>query len=135
MNIFKKVVDVLIKLMIPFVVLALILGMAKISLDLREIFNSPTIQSGLNLLVTNILSLFIVMELLRSLIVYFEIHRIKITFIIEGALVFILREIMIGLYQSKMAGGEVLSLSGLLLVVGIIRTLAIAFSPKNSKEL
>ncbi len=135
MNIFKKVVDVLIKLMIPFVILALVLGMAKICLDLREIFNSPTIQSGLNLLVTNILSLFIVMELLRSLIVYFEIHRIKITFIIDGALVFILREIMIGLYQSKMATEEVLSLSGLLLVVGIIRTLAIAFSPKNSKEL
>ena len=77
MNLFKKVVDVLIKLMIPFVILALVLGMAKICLDLREIFNSPTIQSGLNLLVTNILSLFIVMELLRSLIVYFEIHRLN----------------------------------------------------------
>lgn len=38
MNLFKKVVDVLIKLMIPFVILALMLGMAKICLDLREIF-------------------------------------------------------------------------------------------------
>ena len=134
MNLFKKVVDVLIKLMIPFVILALMLGMAKICLDLREIFKSPTIQTGLNLLVTNILSLFIIMELLRSLIVYFEIHRLKITFIIDGALVFILREIMIGLYQSKMATREILSLSGLLLVVGIIRTLAIEFSPKNAQE-
>jgi uncharacterized membrane protein (DUF373 family) len=79
MNLFKKTVDVLIKLMIPF---------------------------------TNILSLFIIMELLRSLIVYFESHRLKITFIIDGALVFILWEIMIGLYQSKMATREILSLSG-----------------------
>jgi membrane protein DedA with SNARE-associated domain len=44
MNIFKMVVDVLIKLMIPFVILALILGMAKMCLDLKEIFNSPTIH-------------------------------------------------------------------------------------------
>jgi uncharacterized membrane protein (DUF373 family) len=134
MNLFKKVLDVLIKLMIPFIVLALMLGMAKICLDLRQIFKSPTIQAGLNLLVTNILSLFIIMELLRSLIEYFEIHRIKITFIIDGAMVFILREIMIGLYQSKMASREILSLSCLLLVVGIIRTLAIVFSPNNVQE-
>ncbi len=134
MNLFKKALDILIKLMIPFIILAVMLGMAKICLDLREIFRSPTIQSGLNLLVTNILSLFIIMELLRSLIEYFEIHRIRITFIIDGAMVFILREIMIGLYQSKMATGEILSLSCLLLVVGIIRTLAIVFSPKNVQE-
>ncbi|MFH0789128.1 MAG: phosphate-starvation-inducible PsiE family protein [Pseudomonadota bacterium] len=121
--------------MVPFIILALMLGVAKICLDLREIFRSPTIQGGLNLLVTNILSMFIVMELLRSLIEYFEIHRLKITFIIDGVLVFILREIMIGLYQSKMNLKEVLSLSFLLLVVGIIRTLAILFSPKNIKEL
>jgi uncharacterized membrane protein (DUF373 family) len=134
MILFKKVVNILIKLMIPFIVLAMMLGMAKICLDLKEIFRSPTIQAGFNLLVTNILSMFIVIELLRSLIDYFEIHRLKITFIIDGAMVFILREIMIGLYESKINQKDILSLSLLLLVVGVIRTLAILFSPKNIKE-
>jgi uncharacterized membrane protein (DUF373 family) len=78
--------------------------------------------------------MFIVIELLRSLIDYFEIHRLKITFIIDGAMVFILREIMIGLYESKINQKDILSLSLLLLVVGVIRTLAILFSPKNIKE-
>jgi uncharacterized membrane protein (DUF373 family) len=134
MPVFKKVIDILIKLIIPFVILALMLGMAKICLDLREIFRSPTIQTGLNLLVTNILSMFIVMELLRSLIEYFEIHRLKITFIIDSALVFILREIMIGLYQNKISVQETMAFSILLLVVGAIRTLAILFSPRSVKE-
>jgi len=116
--------------MIPFIILALMLGMARICLDLREIYLSPTILGGLNLLVTNILSMFIIIELFRSLVEYFEIHRLKITFIIDGALVFILREIMIGLYQSKMDVNETLAVSFLLLVVGAIRTMAILFSPK-----
>lgn len=120
--------------MIPFIILALMLGMAKICLDLREIYQSSTILGGLNLLVTNILFMFIVMELLRSLIDYFEIHRLRITFIIDGALVFILREIMIGLYQNKLEKNVILSLSFLLLVLGIIRTLAIVFSPKQVRE-
>ena len=35
MKLFKKVVDVLIRMMIPLVILALMLGMARIFLDLK----------------------------------------------------------------------------------------------------
>lgn len=37
MNLFKKVVDIIIKLMIPLVILALMIGSARIFLDLREV--------------------------------------------------------------------------------------------------
>jgi len=86
-------------------------------------------------MVTNILSMFIVIELLRSIIEYFEIHRLRITFIIDAALVFILREIMIGVYQHKMGAIEIGSLAVLLLVIGGIRTLAIIYSPDKIKEV
>lgn len=120
--------------MVPFIILALLLGVARIFLDLRGVYRSATIDEGFNLLVTNILSMFIVIELLRSILDYFEIHRLRITFIIDGALVFILREIMIGIYQHRMEAFEIISLSVLLLVIGIIRTLAIVHSPKSLKE-
>jgi uncharacterized membrane protein (DUF373 family) len=134
MKLFKKVVDVLIRMMIPLVILALMLGMARIFLDLKGVFLSPSITEGFNSLLTDILSMFVVMELLRSILEYFEIHRLRITFIIDGVLVFILREIMVGIYQDKMSAIETISLAVLLLVIGVIRTLAIVHSPKGFSD-
>lgn len=134
MRFFKKAVDIIIKLMIPLVILSLMIGIAKLFLDLRVVFKSPTIAAGFDVMVTNILSMFIVIELLRSIIEYFEIHRLKITFITDAALVFILREVMIGVYQHKMGAVEIGSLAILLLVIGGIRALAIVYSPDKAKE-
>lgn len=134
MRLFKKVVDIIIKLMIPLVILALMIGIARIFLDLRVVFKTPTIAAGLDIMVTNILSVFIVIELLRSIIEYFEIHRLRITFITDAALVFILREVMVGIYQHKMNAVEIGSLAILLLVIGVVRTLAIVYSPSKTKE-
>ena len=77
MNLFKKVVDIIIKLLIPLVILALMIGIAKIFIDLRTVFRSQTISEGFDLMVTNILSMFIIIELLRSVIEYFEYTDLK----------------------------------------------------------
>ncbi len=134
MRLFKKVVDIIIKLMIPLVILALMMGIARIFIDLKTVFKSPTIAAGFDIMVTNILSMFIVIELLRSIIEYFEIHRLRITFIVDAAIVFILREVMIGIYQHKMGAVEIASMAVLLLVIGGIRALAIVYSP-DKKEV
>lgn len=134
MRLFKKVVDLIVRLLIPLVILALLIGVARIFLDLREVFMSPTIAAGFDIMVTNILSMFVVIELLRSIIEYFEINRLKITFIIDASIVFILREVMIGIYQHKTDAVEIASLAVLLLVIGGIRALAIVFSP-DKKEV
>ena len=115
-------------------ILALAIGVAKIFLDLKAVFKSPTITEGFNIMITNILSIFVVIELLRSIIEYFEIRRLRITFITDAALVFILREIMIGIYQHDIVAVEIASLSVLLLVIGGIRTLAILYSPDRTGE-
>lgn len=135
MRLFKKVVDIIIKLMIPLVILALMIGIARIFLDLREVFRSSTIAGGFDIMVTNILSMFVIVELLKGIIEYFEIHRVKITFITDATLVFILREVMIGIYQHKMSWVEILSIAALLIVIGAIRTMAILYSPDKSKEV
>jgi uncharacterized membrane protein (DUF373 family) len=134
MNHFRKVVDILIKLMIPLVIIALMMGIARIILDLRLVYSSTSIAAGFDLMVTNILSMFVVIELLRSIIEYFEVHRLKITFIIDAAIVFVLREIMIGLYRHSLIYMEIIALAVLILIIGGIRTLAIIFSPEKAKE-
>jgi uncharacterized membrane protein (DUF373 family) len=133
MNTFNKFIDILIKCMIPLVIIALLLGIARVVLDLRVVFASPTVAVGFDLLITNILSLFVVIELLKSVLEYFENHRIKLTFITDAALVFVLREIMIGLFQHAMEAREVLALAVLILVIGGVRTLAVLFSPDRQE--
>ncbi len=134
MNTFRKIVDIIIKFMIPLVILALMLGIARIILDLRVVFTSPTIAAGFDLMITNILSMFVVIELLRSILEYFELHRLKITYITDAAIVFVLREVMIGLYGHSLESREIVALAVLMLIIGGIRTLAIVYSPEKTKE-
>jgi len=124
----------MIKFMILLVIIALLIGIARLLLDLRTVFGSRTIAAAFDMMVTNILSMFIVIELLRSIIEYFAVHRLKITFITDAALVFVLREIMIGLYEHTMQQNMILSLSALCLVLGGIRTLAVVFSPEHYSD-
>ncbi len=135
MNHFRKAVDIIIKLMVPLMIIALMLGIARIFLDLRVVFKSATIAAGFDLMVTNILTMFVVIELLRSIIEYFELHRLKITFITDAAIVFVLRETMIGLYEHSLASRDIIALAVLMLIIGSIRTMAIVFSPEKSKEV
>jgi len=134
MKYFAKIVDSMIKLMIPIVIIAMMMGIARVILDLRTVFGSQTIAAAFDMMVTNILSMFIVIELLRSIIEYFTVHRLKITFITDAALVFVLREIMIGLYQHSLESGMIISLAVLILVIGGLRTLAVVFSPEKYLE-
>lgn len=134
MKYFTKIVDSMIKFMIPLVILALMMGIARLILDLRAVFGSQTIATAFDMMVTNILSMFIVIELLRSIIEYFTVHRLRITFITDAAIVFVLREVMIGLYEHKLQTGAIISLSVLLLVIGALRTTAIVFSPEKYLE-
>ncbi len=134
MKYFKKVMDIIIKLIIPLVILSLMIGIARLFLDLKLVFENAEISKGFNILVTNILSMFVVIELLRGVIEYFDVQRLKLTLITDAAIVFILREVMIVVYQQDMKPLQIVSLTGLLLVIGCIRTLAIVYSPGKIKE-
>jgi uncharacterized membrane protein (DUF373 family) len=131
---FRKVVDLVVKLMIPLVIVALMMGIAKVFLNLWAVWKSPTIASGFDILVTDVLSMFVVIELLRSIIEYFEVHRIRITFIIDAAVVFVLREIMIGIYKHALTAADVAALAVLLLVMGAFRIAAVRFSPREASH-
>jgi uncharacterized membrane protein (DUF373 family) len=126
---FGRVLDLVVKVMMPLVVVALMMGIAKVFLNLWAVWRSPSIAAGFDILVTDVLSMFVVIELLKSILAYFETHRIRITFIVDAATVFVLREIMIGLFRHTLAPGEIAALAALLLVMGGIRMAAILFSP------
>jgi uncharacterized membrane protein (DUF373 family) len=83
--------------------------------------------------VTGLLTFFIIMEIFKSLVEYFREHRLKLTFIVDATLVFTLREVMIGLYQHESPPLQLAALALLALVLGILRTLAIVYSPMEHR--
>jgi len=126
---FNRVMDLFFKLLIVFVVLVLGIGLFRLFLEIWMVMVGSDLKESFGLTVTNLLTFFIVLELFKSLVEYFREHRLRLTFIIDATLVFILREVMIGLYQHQNSPLQLAALGLLVLVLGVLRTLAIIYSP------
>ncbi len=81
-------------------------------------------------LVSDVLSVFILIELFRSFTDYLEFHRIRLHVLAEVGFVFVLREVFIGLYARQLNWQDLLALGVLLAILGGTRVLATRFSPR-----
>jgi uncharacterized membrane protein (DUF373 family) len=126
---YNAVVELILKVMAPLVILVLIIALVGVFRDLWEFLRQGTSEKSFPSLLGSILSIFVLIELFRSIVEYFEHHRIKIHLIAEAALVFLLREAMIGVYQDKLDSGKMIALAILILVVGAVRVGAMIYSP------
>jgi uncharacterized membrane protein (DUF373 family) len=132
-KLFKKTTDLISTVFLYLLLLALVMGMAKTLLDIRFIL-FESLESGFNHMVTSILTVFVVIDLFKAFVDYQENDRIKLTDITDATILIVLREIAVGLYAQKFGYEFVLSLATLLLVLGIIRVLAVKYSPAETKD-
>jgi uncharacterized membrane protein (DUF373 family) len=130
-RLFRRMADWTVKVLVPVAIVVLMMAVARVFLDLWRAWQAPSIAQGFDLLVTDILSAFVVIELLKSIVEYFEAHRLKIVHILDAAVVFLLREAMIGLFQHKLAAPDVAAMAALLAVVGAFRVAAARLSPEE----
>ena len=72
-------------------------------------------------LITDVLTLYVLIELSRSLVDYFSSHRLRLTYIVDAAIVFVIREIMISMFKHKLEAKMLLAFSAFLLVLGAMR--------------
>jgi len=126
---FNRVMDLFFKSLIFFVVLILGIGIFRLFLKTWKVMARNDLKEAFGFTVTSLLTFFIVLELFKSLVEYFREHRLRLTFIVDATLVFILREVMIGLYQNQSSPLQLAALAFLALVLGVLRTLAIIYSP------
>lgn len=122
---FFRFTDVIFALMLAILSLAILLGTGKLFLHLWPLIGSENITGGYFDIITDVLSLFVVIELSRSLAEYFHLQRLRLTFIADAAIVSVLRDVMIGLFKQQLTVQLILSLSALLLVLGALRTSAV----------
>lgn len=120
-TLFERVTSAVFAVMLVFLTLGIVIGTGRLFFLLLELFRDANITNGYLHIVSEVLSLFVLIELSRSLVEYFSVHRLRLTFIADAAIVFVLREIMIGLFEAKLTVDKIYALSALLLVLGLLR--------------
>ena len=129
-KIFKKITDSIITIVLYVLLLALIAGMLRIVLDIRTVA-IDSLDGGFSKIVTNVLTLFIVIEFFKTFADYSKLERIKLTDITDVTILITMREVTVGLYSKSFGYETIFALSALLLVLGVIRVMAIKYSPEK----
>ena len=116
-----------------FITLTLIIGVVRLFYRISELLQVGGITGSYLYIFSDVLTLFILIELSRSLFEYFTSHRIRLSLIIDAGIVFVLRHIMIDLFNHKLETQTIYALSVLLLVLGIVR-IAVSINLANIKN-
>ena len=127
---FKKITDSIVTIVLYVLLSTLIAGMLRIILDIRSV-EIDSVEGGFNKIVTNVLTLFIVIEFFKTFADYSKHERIKLTDITDVTILIAMREVTVGLYSRSFGYETIFALSALLLVLGVIRVLAVRYSPER----
>lgn len=132
---FEKVMGWVLGVLLVFIALGIIIGVLRLFLNLNDLVFHEDITRQYQRFILDVLILFILIELSRSLTDYFTTHRLRMTFIVDAGIIFILREIMIKLFDHKITTDEMYALSALLFVLGALRIGSIMVFQSEKKML
>ena len=118
---FEKLIGAVVSVMLVFITLGIIIGVVQLFLTLGDLLGAKDIARQYQQIISGVLTLFILIELTRALVDYFTAHRLRMTFIVDAAIVFVLREIMIKIFEHKITAEEIYALSALLFVLSVLR--------------
>jgi uncharacterized membrane protein (DUF373 family) len=118
---FNDLTSLVFAVILLILTIGILIGTGKLFLDLGGLLSSLEITGSYLTIIADVLSLFILIELSRSLAEYFEVNRLRLTFIADAAIVFVVREVMIALFKNKLPPEDVYAMSALLFVLGALR--------------
>jgi len=132
LSLYRRTTRLVFNLVVVALLIGLFVGVTRTFLELGLTVTEPTVRLGLKDLVTNVLSLVIVLELVRVFVEYFEFERVRLEVLLEIAVALTLRELLLNLFAEKLSGLDLFlwTMGILALVAG--RTLAVRFSPRRS---
>ena len=129
---FHIMVGYIINILIVYIIFVLMAGLLKVLYPLNVLFDQYLFKLDLSHTVTDILTFLVMIELFRSFIEYLKVKRIRLHSMIDPAIIFIIRELIVMLYShTPLVGNTLIGFAVLLLSLGLVRTLAVVFSPKE----
>ena len=133
-NLYNKTIDLVFAVILLFITLTMIIGVVRLFYRVGALIQEGGITGNYLYVFSDVLTLFILIELSRSLMEYFTSHRLRLTPIIDAGIVFVLRHIMIDLFQHKLDTQSIYALSVLLLALGAIRIGSAITFQREKKE-
>jgi uncharacterized membrane protein (DUF373 family) len=118
---FDWTIRIVFSVLIVFLTLSIIIGTGRMFLTVGNLVAAGDLSRDFLHIISDVLTLFILIELSRSLVEYFSTSRLRMTFIVDAAIVFVLREVMIQLFEHKITPPEIYATSALLLVMTVLR--------------
>jgi uncharacterized membrane protein (DUF373 family) len=118
---FDWTIKIVFSVMIVFLTLSIIIGTGRMFMTVNNLLAEGDLSRDFLRIISDVLTLFILIELSRSLVEYFSTSRLRMTFIVDAAIVFVLREVMIQLFEHKITPTEIYATSALLLVMTVLR--------------
>ncbi len=131
---YRLSVQLAFNIVVLVLVLGLFVGVARILLGLGQTLGGHNLAEAFHLLISDALTLVVVIELVRTFVDYFEWERVRIHVLLDAGAVFVLRELFIGLHNQLLDPAGVLLWTAGVLVLVAARTLAIKYQPEGPKH-
>jgi uncharacterized membrane protein (DUF373 family) len=132
---FDKAIDVVFGIILIFIVLGIAVGTLQLFETTWKLMSFEGITGHYIDIITDVLTLYVMIELSRSLVEYFETHRLRLTFIVDAGIVFVLREIMIGLFKHQIKPDMLYAFSTFLLVLGALRIASVLVYQREKRMM
>ena len=120
-KVFDTTVNIVFGIILLFITLGLILGTAQLFISSGVLLYSGGITGHYIGIISDVLTLYVLVELSRSLVEYFDSGTFRLTYILDAAIVFIIRELLIGIFKHEIQPDAIYAFSLLIFVLGILR--------------
>jgi len=121
-EIFNTAVNIVFAVILVFIMLGIAIGAVNLFSTTWDLIQLKGITGHYIDIIADVLTLYVLVELSRSLVEYFNTHKLRLTFILDAAIIFTVREILIGLFKHEIKPDMLYALSAFLLVLGLLRT-------------
>jgi uncharacterized membrane protein (DUF373 family) len=118
---FDKMVDVVFAVILVFIIIGIAIGTVQLFFTTWKLLAFEGITGHYIDIIADVLTLYVMIELSRSLVEYFNTHKLRLTFIVDAAIVFVLREILIALFKHELKPEMLYAFSVFILVLGALR--------------
>ena len=133
MAVFNRVIATIFILIMSVIIVVLIIGVVDLFVDIGDLILEHELRKGYLEIIYDILTLFVMIELLRSLAEYFNSKRLRMTFIADAAIVFVVRDVMIKLFEENVDPGELYGLSAIIVALTILRVGSVLLNQRDVK--
>ncbi|AEA33408.1 phosphate-starvation-inducible PsiE family protein [Hippea maritima] len=132
----KKAMDLVLYALSILILIIILFYLIKLIFDLKDVVLAfPPSNKTMSKAVEEVLNLFVLIEFFRGTLSYFDFDRIKLSYIADAAIVFVLREVMIATFYHKLDFKMAMAYSVVVLSIIVLRTLTIIYTPDLNKPV